>query len=1160
MQVSTVGFLLATDFAQGIIKSVASFATGTGQFIASLFASSTALKAQAAASAGATVADAAEAGGSAAATVADAAEASTSLFAALANGVLALASAAAASPLIALGAFAAVLATVIAVMYLYSDAVAQAAEAAKERAIEKGDVDEAVKQAETQAEGERGKAAATGAGVGALTGAAIGAIFGPIGIAVGAAIGGILGFFAGDFFLPFDKTKEVLTKTAAAAALQAKAHDELAESGKAATQAMKDFQAGNISAAEALAANASGTAAVIAAQRANIAANTALMKNTRTAASAVGDFLVGLTGFSFGFGTTKQNEDKAQAQIDENNKEQKKLESEALAQSQPAINALGKQVAATGGDFNTFMAQLRAANPALADLADQDDLKKAFDNIAKEAERTRAAFDAMNLGFQGINAAAAAANLGMSNLVDGFDGSISRMDQTINTLKAGVTNAAQGMEAGVFEEAVDHASAQIERLGGDATKFRENIMAINQAQKFFVSASNQAKEALMADFKRGAGGAGNAGDRRGAFADAVVGQMDGVGQDVKDRIMDALKGADISNEDLDEIMAGNMDVLDKVLKDLGDTTLDQVLPALENLAEASEKLAQVQRKRLALEDELASAVKRQIDVTLEAAEIMAEFGGAQVTPEQRSQAIVDKLNVTGADLNLPQMTSGTADEIRARNRAIATQQEEQREVRNRAAAGDKEAQERINSPEFQAQEERLQKASEENYQLTKALIDVKREEIKVINAKNAAEKKAAEQLLGNDIEGFLDTMAGKGAAAAAAIGDPTLANQFGISAFGTANKQLEEMQQAGVTSFMGRDIGQVRQNAVGFGLSNAGLAPGVAQGMAEAATGTSPEAEAAKAAARDLASTLPQSTGNLKTATANMLEAARIQEREANKQVQKAVDEVERNTPTTTTTPPPTEKFDPTTGKPIVNPFTDPVGAAMQEQGLDPTVSSPASGATTPPAQEKEQLASTLQQEFDRVKSQVEGDVQKVFVVNFGEMAGLSDASFAQTASVQAVEGGGGGFLGGLTSAITAPLRAVSNIGSSVSSAISAPFNALAGAINPLSQNTLSLNTSIQTLAGALGGGLDLSGLDGFGDNLTVFNESFKAQVDRLEAMSINITFGAPVDVNVNINGAEALKSITAEAKKEIMAEVSNKLNNLYAGNERIQQREAPLG
>ena len=64
-------------------------------------------------------------------------------------------------------------------------------------------------------------------------------------------------------------------------------------------------------------------------------------------------------------------------------------------------------------------------------------------------------------------------------------------------------------------------------------------------------------------------------------------------------------------------------------------------------------------------------------------------------------------------------------------------------------------------------------------------------------------------------------MAGRGAAAAAAIGSPTLANQFGVSDFGTANKQLEEMQKAGVSSFMGQDINTVRQNAVGFGLMNA---------------------------------------------------------------------------------------------------------------------------------------------------------------------------------------------------------------------------------------------------------------------------------------------------------------------------------------------------
>jgi hypothetical protein len=1431
MQLVTLGMVINTDFVKNMAAAGLSALQVAGSFatklLPSIFGASTSMKAQAVASAAATTADVAETAGSAAATGADVAEAGGSLFATIADMAEGVASYFAAGPIgLIAGAIIGLIAVItagISIFYLWNKAAAEAAEAESKRKAEKGDIAGAEGAAGRQADAEANTAAV---GFGVV--AAIGIVaMGPF---ASAAI------IAAESTVSLSKTQELLknklvTAAGASAALSA-ATKALADGQKEATQAMKEFRDGSISAADALARTRTSSEAVALSAEKVRQANLAAQASVYNFYTALGDIISGFTfGFtSLGFGTTEDAQKKVTEENEARDVEQKKKESELMSQNQPAINALGKQVAATGGDFNTFMAQLQAANPELAKLANQDDLQKAFDNIAKEAERTRAAFDAMNLGFQGINAAASAANLGMSNLVDGFDGSISRMDQTINTLKAGVTNAAQGMSSDVFEQAVNHASSQIERLGGDATKFRENIKAINTAQKFFVNASKSAKDALVADFKRGAGGAGNSGDRRGAFADAVVGQMDGVGDDVKKRILDALKGADISNEDLDEIMAGNFAVLDKVLADLGDTTLDQVLPALEALAEASEKLAQVQTKRLALEDELASAVKRQIDVTLEAAEIMAEFGGPQVTPQQQSQAIVDKLNVTGADVGLSQMTSGSADEIRNRNREIAKQQEKQRETRNEAAAGNQEAQAEINSPQFKADEERLQKAAEENYQLTKALIDVKRDEIKVINAKNAAEKKAAEQLLGNDIEGFLDTMAGKGAAAAAAIGDPTLANQFGMSAFGTANKQLEEMQNAGVTSFMGQDIGQVRQNAVGMGLSSAGLAPGVAQGMAEAATGTSPEAEAAKAAARDLASTLPQSTGNLKTATANMLEAAKIQEREANKKVQEAVDEVESNKPPVTTTPPPTEKFDPTTRAPIINPFTDPVGAAMQEQGLDPTVSSPAAGATPPPDQQAESKPSQVQSEFERIQKQVEGDVQKVFVVNLNEMSSLAssepmdltglrqqaisllDPSAGQEgvdsinsmgleelkriitsaglspdmsgASVENVAEGGGGIVDSLISGITAPLTAVSNVGSTigqtVSTAITAPFSALQAAINPLTAiqgilntsiqgltGTLSggvldltgpqeqatsplanptqveggvqkvfvinlnemsstasplasplassgpsninglreqaaslttspeqvdiinsmgldelkqlitkagampdtggasvattelsrlreqaaslavdpsstnfdsmgleelkqiitkagampdtggvsvaateqvgvidslisgitapltavsnlgssvkdavnapftaltgaigpltgaigpLNTSIQNLSSALGGGLDLSGLIGFGENLAGFNDSFKAQVDRLEAMNINITFGSPVDVNVNINGGEALKSITAKAKQEIMAEVSTKLKNLYVGNEPVVRREGTIG
>ena len=198
-------------------------------------------------------------------------------------------------------------------------------------------------------------------------------------------------------------------------------------------------------------------------------------------------------------------------------------------------------------------------------MADQGALHKAFLNI-QEAARTAKAF-AMNLGFQGVNAAATM-SVGVNNLVGRFDGSVSEIDATIATLQAGVSNAAQGMGAGVFEQALDTAASKIERLGGDATKFRENMLAINQAQKFFVSATAEAKDNLMAEFKRGAAGAGTAGDRREAFADAVIGQMDEF-DEVKSRIRDALAGAEIGNEDLNAIMEGRMDVLDKVMKDLG---------------------------------------------------------------------------------------------------------------------------------------------------------------------------------------------------------------------------------------------------------------------------------------------------------------------------------------------------------------------------------------------------------------------------------------------------------------------------------------------------------------------------------------------------------------------------------------------------------------
>ena len=1109
--------------------------------------------------------------------------------------------------------FLAAIAAIIAGIYLWNSSVAEAAKAAKNKAIEDGNAAEAVKQAQIEAGGERGKAQAKGMAAGAITGAAIGAFLGPVGVAVGAALGAVIGGFFGDFFTPFDKTAEVLTKTANAAALQNAAQKALAESGKAASEAMQKFRDGNATAAEALAATSAGTAAVVASQQATIAANTALMKNTRTAASAVGDLIVGFTkaltfgltdGFSLGFGTTAQNEEKAQAQIDEQNKQQKQLSQEAVSQNQPALSALGKQIAVAGGSLSDFRAQLLASNEGLSNLISDDDLKQAFENIQKEVKRAQAAFNAMNLGFQSVNAAASAAALSVDNLISGFDGSSNAIERSIATLEAGITNAAQGISDEAFSSAVDSAAAQIERFGGDATKFKENLNAINTAQKFFVNASNQAKENLRKEFERGASSAPTAEGRRGALADAIVGQMDGVGDGVKKRIKDALAGADISQGDMDKILAGDMSVLDKVLKDLGDTTLSQVMPALKAAADMQNQLNAVISKRLSLENEFAAATKRQIDVTLEAAQIMQEFGGAAVTPEMQGQAAVDRLNVTGQQLGLTQVSAGSADEIRRRNTEIQTQMQSQGLVRA-AAAGDagaqratglslEQAQAQTSSPEFQQREDRLKKAAEETYSETKKLIDARREEIKIINAKTAAEKKATEALLGNDVEAFLDEMAGKGAATAAAIGDPTLAAQFGVSDFGRANKQLEEMQKAGVTSFMGQDIGAVRQSAVGMGLTNAGLSGSIVTDLAKAATGTTDAAEAAKEAARDLASTLPQSTGNLQTSTENMLAATRILESNVEKEAEEATKRAEQRVDESK---PPEEKTDKAEAK-SREAESESKPPKQQESDAPPAVppstsEADTSGGTPPPSTQAQAEADST-------------DIQKVFVVNFPDMsASLAVASSVakkQTTGSDSFLGIGGvgdlankafeyspmgvmgnmmsqggamgGVMGkalqsspaglaarglGLMETSSAPtvdsgvesqsaLAGLPELTSSLSNLTTA-LSPLGGGFSTLTQSLTQVNNTMQAFSQSLNNmpSLDLSALDGLSSTFSSFNQTFSETVNKLEGLSINIKL-APTNVNVNITGGEFLQQIEERIRSDIMNKVATKISNIKHG------------
>ena len=798
--------------------------------------------AQAAASAAATGADLAEAGGSVAATGADAAEATGSLAVAVAK----IAELVAMFPLVAtVLAITAVLAGLAIIIGAVAKAGQEYSKQLKEAAIEAGNVEEAG----TQAGNEEGWKEFQDA---------LWAIALPL-----FNLGKILNWLGGDY----EKSRKAAVSRARAEASLVKTEEELEKSGKEAAKAQDQFSRGLITASEALRRTASSGQQVVQTQREIAQANADATATIHTMSTAIGDFLVKLTGFSFGFGTSEQRRSTVEAENKARTREGDNQKNEFVQQNQPMINALQKQVAAAGGGFDDFMNMLRAANPALAALADQKELQEAFNNVAKEAERTKKAFAAMNLGFQSVESAASAMLVEAENLERALDGSASGLESTIATLKAGVTNAAQGISDGTWSNAVSSASDALRRLGGNEEaikKFEGNINAINAAQKFYVNATKEAKAALMAEFQRGAGGAGTGPQRQKALAEAIVNQIpDDIGTEAKQRILDALEGAEIGDEEMNAILAGDMQALDEVLKDLGETTMSQVIPALEKLAEVENKRIAAGEKLLDLEDALIDAKQKAIDVELESKDWIEKFGGPEVTMDDRTGAALDKRNLENEGLGLSKMTLDPASmvqrqgEVRQSQQYIQDTQMRALEKEGGAFTADAvSAQNEMNTEAFKRMERDVSTFAEAELATKRDLMKAIEGEIKAIQAKEAAEKKAADALLGGNYEQFVEEMAAQGAVAAAATGNQTLMNQFSRTDYGRGSKNLEQMEKAGVKEYRGMNIQDLNERVRTTGLMRGGMDAATAAEMGTIGTKNSPEVQALQEIGRNIAETM----------------------------------------------------------------------------------------------------------------------------------------------------------------------------------------------------------------------------------------------------------------------------------------------------------------
>lgn len=744
-------------------------------------------------------------------------------------------------------------------------------------AQKEGDVAGAGAAAEEQAKAYKG--VAIGAGLVTLGLLGIAGVLGPLTIAV-VALAAAFAYFS-------SVSPEYAKAQAEAAAQQVNTQKALKQATEDATQAMKDFQQGNITAADAVAATAESGKALETQKKLNDKAEV-----------AAGN----MNPLAKWWNADKIAQDKA-ARDDE----LKKSRQEYIQTNQPAVNALARSTAAGGGDFDSFLATIKDKNKALFDaltVEGTNDLKKSFENIAKEVERAKKAVEAMSLRFDNVSAVSGALTASMSNYMNSQEAGYSALENTITTLEAGITSAAQGLSGGDWSSAVSSASDGLRQLGGnesDIKKFEENINAINTAQKSFAEASEAAKQKFKDDIARGVGGSGGA--TRDAVADAVGNQLDmqGVAPEVKQRIVDSLKGAEMSEDDLAQLAEGNMSVLNKILAKQGEETLNQVLGPLKELAKYEQQLTKLTQNRLQMEDKVISAQKNLIEAQMEAADIMAKYGGAAFTPDMQAQGIIAQANIEGAAAGISPMMTGSAAELQARSAQISAGLAQTGGVRAAAAAGDKGAQKQLagqSGANLEAQERRLQALAKSEYDTTKRLIGLKETELKQIAEKNKLEKASIDALVTGDINKFFEQQAAVGARAAIGLGSSRLQGAYGADALGAAAQDIQRLQEAGVQTLYGQQIsgpGGLAEQGYAAALSARGVTGGAALNMASVAAGTTGEEESIKSEIRDLASTLPNFAAiQLQTAQQD-LEVANIQEQAAQMQLAAAKQNAQAN-------------------------------------------------------------------------------------------------------------------------------------------------------------------------------------------------------------------------------------------------------------------------
>lgn len=404
-------------------------------------------------------------------------------------------------------------------------------------------------------------------------------------------------------------------------------------------------------------------------------------------------------------GVTEEQKQQANAQLTET----------AGAYVQNLIN-LGVSGDILNSTINTLTASGKISAEELRKVA-----KAALDQRAAMLAVTKANIDGLK-----ISSVFNAGSLALENFIDQIENGGSNLSSAIRTAQAAQENMGMG----------DQGIAALETLQSQA------MAALGS------NASGEVGKALARSFDRAKIATG--------FADAATKLVA-----ESDFSVDTVKAREKLAEDLSGLIPDNApeelrkqigDVINNTVgkAELGQSTEEvvkntlealkpfnkAVIDAAQSIENQNQQIKALVEKRKQLENALIDAQKRTIDLQIEGAKILAEAGGAKFTPDQEFAARVRQFN-TGAQKSGVALRTGSIEEILAASGAL----------RGKAAATGIGKDDQEKRAEFA-------KTQEDLINLARQRIEQTREEIDIINKKNAAEKDALDKLLSGDVAGF----------------------------------------------------------------------------------------------------------------------------------------------------------------------------------------------------------------------------------------------------------------------------------------------------------------------------------------------------------------------------------------------------------------------